>query len=383
MRQSILAILSGTVLVVLLAMSWCGRKSQPEYTGVPPATATPAASTPALSPTATSTVPRTGAQSPAPEMRKLIERVGPAVILISVFDEPGKLLRTATGFFISQDGRFVANRNAFADAAHAVAKTSEGRIYNVAGMLSDAEALDLAVFQADVKKPVPFLASSKAAGAAPGARVAAIASPLIRGAPPLFAATVSATKADDKGERLELAAPPPNELTGAPVVNENGELLGVVTSPGGQPRGPNIVRSAATLDLVVAKIPGDAKPQWRAATNVASGPSPLPGQEQAGAVAPDVPVKPGTKSGPSARGQKSRIIYNPKPPYPAYSYFKDQGTGRFRITFSANGTVKSVQVIQSTKSATLDNVTLEALRRWRATPGQEWNVTVPVTFQRR
>ncbi|PYL10469.1 MAG: hypothetical protein DME34_00425, partial [Verrucomicrobia bacterium] len=66
-----------------------------------------------------------------------------------------------------------------------------------------------------------------------------------------------------------------------------------------------------------------------------------------------------------------------------YSYFHERGSGRFRVTFSPNGTVKNVEVIESTKSATLDNVTVEALRRWKATAGQEWNVTVPVTFERK
>jgi TonB family protein len=385
MKQSHLAIVSGIILITILTLSWCGRNSQPQYTGIPvesPTVAPAASGGPAVavspSPSAAQPSPSAVAQSPSPELRKAAERVKPAVILVSVFDEPGKLLRTGTGFFISEDGKFATNWQVVADAAHAVAKTSDGRIYNVSGTLTQAEAVGLAVLQAEVKKSVPFLSSGRAASGQPGMRVAVIASPLARAAPPLFAATISAKNTDENGERLELAPPPPNDMLGAPVINENGELLGLVTAHAGQAGAPNVVRSSGALNLLVAKMETGAKPRFRGAGAQGS-PSPSEEQEVAGGT-----PRPTTKIvTTTTRTGKPKIIYDPKPGYPAYSYFHEQGSGRFRITFSTNGTVKRVETVESTKSATLDNVTIEALRRWRATPGQEWNITVPVTFERR
>ncbi|MFN2542937.1 MAG: TonB family protein [Chthoniobacterales bacterium] len=377
MKQSQLAIVSGIILLTILAVSWCARKPAPQYTGVPVATQAP-------TPVATAAAsPAAGAQSPSPELRKVTERVAPAVILISVFDEPGKLLRTGTGFFISEDGKFVTNRHIVAEGAYGVAKTGDGGIYNVTGTLIEAEAADVAVLQAEVKKPVHFLSSGRAAGAQPGTRVAAVASPLARGVAPLFAATVAGASADENGERLQLAPPPPNEMIGAPVINEKGELLGLVMPQAGKAGAPNVVRSSSALDLLVAKIGSGAKPRWPPATARGS-PSPLPTaqEELAGATPTPMPVT-RTVTTTTARIGKPRIIYDPKPAYPAYSYFHEKGSGRFRISFSANGTVKNIDVVESTKSATLDNITIEALRRWRATPGQEWNIMVPVTFERR
>src|SRR5438046_1901887 len=43
---------------------------------------------------------------------KLASSVQPAVILVTVFDSSGKLLRSETGFFISDDGRFVTTAHA-------------------------------------------------------------------------------------------------------------------------------------------------------------------------------------------------------------------------------------------------------------------------------
>ena len=393
MKPSRLAIVSGIVLVVILTVSWCGRKPKVEYTGVPLATQTPApvgsaARAPAATaqPATTQTSPAAINQTPSPVLQKVAGRIGPAVILISVFDEPGKLLRTGTGFFIAQDGRFVTNWHVIADGAHAVAKTNDGRIYNVSGTLTEIEASDLALLQAEIKRPVLFLTSGRATQPRPGTRVAAIASPLARGVPPVFAATVSATKPDENGEQIELTPPPPNEMMGAPVVNENGELLGAVAQRA-QPGATNIVRSAGGIDLLVAKIDKDAKARWRGARAHGS-PSPSPPAEEEGeraAATPQPSVQPATRTitSTTVRTDKPKIVYNPKPSYPAYSYFHERGSGRFRVTFSPNGTVKNVEVIESTKSATLDNVTVEALRRWKATAGQEWNVTVPVTFERK
>ena len=391
MKPSRLAIVSGIILVIILAVSWCGRKAPPQYTGMPLSsqTATPASAPAAtVTPAGTQVSPAPIAQTPSPALQKAAERVSPAVILVSVFDEPGKLLRTATGFFISEDGRFVTDWHAVGDGAHAVAKTSDGRIYNVSGTLTEVEPADLAVLQAEVKKTVPFLTSGKASEAQSGTHVGAIASRLARGAPPLFAATVSGANRDENGERLDLTPPPPNNLLGAPVVNENGDLLGVITQST-QPGAANIVRSAGAINLLVAKIDRNAKPQWRG-PRARGAPSPSPaaeegaeGEQAAATPQPTTQSVTRTITTTTQRTEKPKITYNPKPSYPAYSYFHEQGSGRFRVTFSANGTVKHVDVIESTKSATLDNVTVETLRRWKATPGQEWNVTVPVTFERK
>jgi TonB family protein len=394
MKPSRLAIVSGIILIVILGISWCGRKPKIEYTGVPLATQTPAplasagpAAAATAQPTTVQTSPAAVNQTPSPALQKAAERVRPAVILLSVFDEPGKLLRTATGFFISQDGRFVTNWHVVADGAHAVAKTSDGRIYNVIGTLSEIETADLAVLQAEVKKPVPFITSGKATGAQPGTRVAAVVSPLARGVPPVFATTVSATSSDENGQRLALAPPPPNETTGAPVINEQGELVGLVTQAN-QAGAANIVRSASGIESLVAKIDTDGKARWRGARTHGSPSASPPAEEEgaeAAAAAPQPTAQPAVRTitSTTTRTDKPKIVYNPKPNYPAYSYFHEKGSGRFRVTFSASGTVKNVEVIESTRSATLDNVTVEALRRWKATPGQEWNVTVPVTFDRR
>ena len=79
-----------------------------------------------------------------------------------------------------------------------------------------------------------------------------------------------------------------------------------------------------------------------------------------------------------------RLTYNPPPRYPAearHSFFPLKGSGRYRIRFGSDGIARDVQVVQSSRSQTLDSAAVEALRKWKATPGQTWTADVPVTFQ--
>src|SRR5919201_3606896 len=380
MRRAYLAIISGSILLFILGLSWCGRTSTPVFTGV----AEPEKSSPAIAPPPPATVPTAAPHSQpsatptmASDLRAVVARVRPAVVLISVFDEPGKLLRTGTGFFISEDGKLVTSRHFLQGAAHGVAKTSDGGICNVSGSLAEAAATDLAVLQAEVKKKAPFLSYGKAAAVNPGTRVALVGSALERRAPEFFETTVAARKSDQDGEWLELASAPPDAMIGAPAVNRDGDLLGVVTFASGQSRAATIVRSAGALDLLVAKIDSVAKGRWQTGTRPSPSPAAGEAERSVEQKSPTPPPKMIT------RAQKPSIIFSPKTKYQTSSYPREQGSGSVRITFSPTGQAIGVETVKSTGSEILDKVTLEALRRWKSTPGEEWNVTVPVTFEQR
>src|SRR6266487_2153187 len=109
------------------------------------------------------------------DLPKLANSVRPAVILVSVFDSSGKLLRTQTGFFISDDGKFITTAHAIEGGANGVAKTGDGGIFNVTGILASSSPLNLAILKADVKR-VPFLALNRNAKPAIGARVGVVVS---------------------------------------------------------------------------------------------------------------------------------------------------------------------------------------------------------------
>ena len=155
------------------------------------------------------------------------------------------------------------------------------------------------------------------------------------------------------------------------VALDRGDVLGFVTLQRGQGPAVNVVRMASALDPVSARIDKRIKPAWAAAVPP---PPPAEGPLQK----PKIPL---AGQGPPG---KTRLIYSPTPQYPTEarrSYTPAKGTGRYRVHFAGDGSVRDIQVVQSTRSQTLDNAAVEALRKWKAAPGQEWSANVPITFQ--
>ncbi len=148
--------------VAVFAMTACKPKPRYQMVGEPSPEQPPATSSltsPAQLPTP-SPLPSQPSEGQAPGLATLASSVRPAIILVTVFDASGKLLRTGTGFFVADDGKFVTNWRTAEGGAYAVAKMGDGAICNVTGILASSTTLDLAVLKADVKG-VPFLALNK------------------------------------------------------------------------------------------------------------------------------------------------------------------------------------------------------------------------------
>ena len=285
------------------------------------------------------------------DLSRLESSVRPAVFWITMFDSSGKVLRTETAFFISGDGRFITTAHAIDGGINAVAKTADGGIYNVSGVLAASTALDLAVLQADVKY-VPFLTLNKNPNLETDRRVGVVGSGLAGtdGAPR------DVTILTQRPDRLEIAGPISSNSIGSPIVSEKGEVVGVVTSAGEKA----IVRPSTAVESLLGGIASDAKPRW---------------SEMAQAV-----VTPTQSPRPTP---KPRLVYAPAPAFPSEVRSGPGATwsGRFRLNFNARGNVSNVQVIQSTGNNVLDQSALSTLRQWKSAPGQDWVATVPVTFQ--
>lgn len=365
------------VLVVVIVIARYNSRSpaltQTSAPSPPPSSALVPSSpaVPATTAAGPAVTPAQLSQNQFAQFRTVAAQVAPAVILISVFDSSGKLLRNGTGFFVSEDGKVITSQAVVAGGANAVAKSSDGRIHNVSGIVGTGGTLDLVVLKAEAKKPVAFLSLRKTA-TDEGAPIAVIGNPLTGRNPLLGEGRISKKQSDQNGESFELSIPIPNEL-GSPAVNEKGEIVGVVTQGAPGAKG-NSVRSAAALNVVLAQIDSEAKVGWQ----VALRDSPPPPAEGPSARQTKIPLAD------PQRTSNSRLIYSPRPAYPKMSSHSSRpmkGSGRFRVRFARNGEVKDVGVIESTRDPLLDNAAVDALRRWKAQPGQEWTASVPVTFQ--
>jgi TonB family protein len=372
-------ILSAALCLSLLAIGGCKRKQNPvvprtqspdkpfsllDATNPPPPAEGPVENKSAApQPPATNLSP-----TPHLDLAKLGKEAGPAVILVSVFDPAGKLIATGNGFFITETGRFVTSARVIAGGENAVAKMADGKIYNVTGFLSVSSPLDLAVLQAEVKK-VPFLSFNKTTTPAPGTLAAVISSPLKQKTRPPVEAALSAKLFDANSEWFELPVTLDKESTGAPVLDEKGEVIGIVTSTTGRAEASIVVRPATALLPLLDSISATTVPRWPGSSSSTASPTPSPKKTPTPTPSPKLP---------------SRLLFNPQPAYPTGARRSNppiKGSGRFRINFSAAGDAKSVDVIQSTGSSILDTAALSALRLWKCAPGQEWSLSVPITFK--
>ncbi len=367
------------VLGVVLGIARCNSRSTSSTTAARPVTPEPrhahsnllippSKASPVVTPAPTAALAQIGTTA---EFKAAAEKITPAVIALAVFDASGRLLHKGTGFFVSDDGRFVTSRSIVDGGTNAVAKTSDGQIYNVSGILAESAASDLSVLKAQVKGKVPFLTLNKTAPFEAHDRLAAIRSPIRQNENVVTETTIAERKANAGSEWLELTAPLPGDSLGAPVINRRGEPLGLVALQRGQGPAINVVRLANALDPIFAQITSRIKPAWasrseEAAAPPAEGPSPKP----------KVPLARGSQTG--------RLIYSPSPSYPVqarHSYLPARGTGRYKVRFGPDGSVRDVGVVQSSRNGILDSAALDALRKWKAAPGQEWTANVPITFQ--
>jgi TonB family protein len=354
-----LRLVIGYVLCLMfLATAGCGPKRKSQIVGRPSPeqpVSSPAATSPAQQPTPSplsSQPSEIKAEQVQPlNLPKLANNVQPGVILVTVFDSSGRLLRTETGFFISDDGRFITTAHAIEGGVNAVAKTGDGGIYNVAGILASSPSLDLAILKADAKR-LPFLDLSKNTKAEVGTRVGVIGSTLARSEGTSREGTIAAKRSESQGDRLEIAMPTSAGSAGSPVVDESSGLVGIVTSAGEK----TIVTSSSALTSLQSQIAPEATARWAKTSETSPTPRPTP---------------------------KPRVVYAPQPAFPAEAHTRPgiSRSGRFRVSFSAHGNARDVQVIQSTGNGLLDQATIGALRQWKSTPGGEWSATVPVTFQ--
>jgi TonB family protein len=365
MKNSYLALICGILLFVVLSMAWCQPKST-STSGTARSSAAPlptGSATPAPSPTAFGNAPSSDSQSA--ELRNALNKTAPAVIRVSVFDSSGKLLRAGTGFFVSDDGKFVTNRHLVEGGINAIATTADKKIHNVTGIMAESTELNLALLKAETKQ-VPFLPLNKVATPDAGVRVAVVGSPLTRREEKNSETRIATRRSDEKGEWLDLSVPPANDASGSPVINEAGEVVGIATLNSEKNPAAIQVLSVSTVQSFLAKVQPGATARW-----------PASGGELQTAEASPSPYRTPKVA------RKGKIIFNPAPAYPleARGAKIAKGSGSYRIVFDTAGHAKNVQVLRSTGAAILDRAVVTALQQWKSEPGEEWSIVVPVTFQ--
>jgi len=78
---------------------------------------------------------------------------------------------------------------------------------------------------------------------------------------------------------------------------------------------------------------------------------------------------------------KAIVTFAPRPVRPFGAYIRRTTTGVFTLRVRPDGTVKRVDMVQSTGYQTVDLASMDAFYKWRFVPGSADNVTIPITYK--
>jgi len=159
---------------------------------------------------------------------ELVRRIKPSAVAIETFDSRGETLTRGSGFFVESD-RIVTNRHVIEGAYRAEVHSSTGAVYPVKGVLAvDAEG-DIALLKIDVPanqiRPLPLDKTSPQEGES----VVVIGNPLgLEGS--VTNGIVSAVRdIPTFGRIIQITAPISSGSSGSPVVNMQGQVIGIAT----------------------------------------------------------------------------------------------------------------------------------------------------------
>src|SRR5260221_9296982 len=96
------------------------------------------------------------AETESIDLKALAKKARPAVMLLVISDASGAEIATGTGFLISSDGKLITNHHVIENAATAVAKSENGGLFPVEGVLADDSKNDLVLLKLK-GKDLPFL----------------------------------------------------------------------------------------------------------------------------------------------------------------------------------------------------------------------------------
>src|SRR5712692_4839953 len=162
-------------------------------------------------------------QPPVLTTEELFRAASPAVLLVEVYDDEGHVRGRGSGFVISSDGAAITNYHVIRGAYRASARFGDSTFAPVLGVMAYDPGRDVAVIRIQAISP-PTLKLGNSDSVHIGDHVLAIGSPLgLQNT--VSEGIVSALR----GNVIQMTAPISPGSSGGPVLNANGEVVGIST----------------------------------------------------------------------------------------------------------------------------------------------------------
>lgn len=159
----------------------------------------------------------------------LIKKIEPSVVVILTYGGEGKMVGQGSGFFVSKDGDVITSFHVLQGASRAEVKTSEGKVYSVNRVLAEDNEGDLIRVSVDIPKGAaqPLRLSSNFPEV--GERILVIGTPFGLEKTVSDGIVSAVREVPGFGKIIQVTAPISSGSSGSPVVNLNGEVIGIAT----------------------------------------------------------------------------------------------------------------------------------------------------------
>ena len=156
-----------------------------------------------------------------------VKKTTKSVFTLKTFSPDGTLLGESTGFFVGEDGTALSSFTPFKGAQRAVVIDAAGKEYAVVCILGANETYDVAKFRVDVKKsqPLPLVASELSEGSG----VWLLPYREVKQVPAGRITKTEAFNGDYAYYTVEMNMP--DNAASAPLLNEAGEVVGLIQQP--------------------------------------------------------------------------------------------------------------------------------------------------------
>ena len=155
-----------------------------------------------------------------------VKKAANAVFTLKTFDANNQLIGSTNGFFVSAQGEAVSSYQPFKGAQRAIVIDTQGKEWPVDCIIGANDMYDVAKFKVDIKKPQTLTVASAKAEQGATAWLLPYAA---KKAPVCKKATVNAAEVFQNDYAYYTLDMQPDELqTGSPILNDEGEVIGIL-----------------------------------------------------------------------------------------------------------------------------------------------------------
>jgi tetratricopeptide (TPR) repeat protein len=210
---------------------------------------------------ACSTPPEPSRLSPW-RLKDLVAPLQRSVVTVVNYDVDGEVASIGSGFFISASGILVTNFHVLDGAYSAAIRTLDGELYPVETVLARSQLVDLIKVRVDIPdgRVEPVVLSGEAPAVAD--RVFVVGSPLGLEQTVSEGIISAVRNVPTGGTILQLTAPISQGSSGGPVLNRNGEAVGVVTFQAASGQNLNFAISIDALQLLTDETSELSIAEW-------------------------------------------------------------------------------------------------------------------------